>query len=173
MPKFSNNKILIEDIPKHEDIIALKLNKKYYSVIFIYSIIIFSILSTVLGLAFYYLDFDWFANYINTIIILYVLIWVLLFFYDWISFNRKSYAFREHDVVYKYGVLWQTTVLIPFNRIQHIALHQDFISRRFGLSSLQFYTAGGSTSDINIHGLTLDDAKRFKDFVSKSIEKKK
>ena len=173
MPKFSNNKILIEDIPKHEDIIALKLNKKYYLVIFIYSIIIFSILSTILGLAFYFLDFDWFANYINTIIILYLLIWVLLFFYDWISFNRKSYAFREHDVVYKYGVLWQTTVLIPFNRIQHIALHQDFISRKFGLASLQFYTAGGSTSDINIHGLTLDDAKGFKDFVSKSIEKKK
>ena len=26
---------------------------------------------------------------------------------------------------------------------------------------------------LNIHGLTLDDAKGFKDFVSKSIEKKK
>ena len=95
---------------------------------------------------------------------------MLLFFYDWISFNRKSYAFRDHDVIYKYGVLWQTTVLIPFNRIQHIALHQDFISRRFGLASLQFYTAGGSTSDVNIHGLTLDDAKKFKDFVSKRVE---
>ena len=171
--KFSNEKILKETLPKFEEIETSKLNKKYYSVTVISSLIVFSILSIILGLAFNFLDFDWFENYANTIFVLYLSIWVLLFFYDWISFNHKSYAFRDHDVIYKYGVLWQTTVLIPFNRIQHIALHQDFISRRFGLASLQFYTAGGSTSDINIHGLTLDDAKGFKDFVSKSIEKKK
>ena len=171
--KFSNKKILKEALPKFEEIETSKLNRKYYSVTVISSIIVFSILSTILGLAFNFLDFDWFENYANTIIVLYLSIWVLLFFYDWISFNRKSYAFRGHDVIYKYGVLWQTTVLIPFNRIQHISLHQDFISRKFGLASLQFYTAGGSTSDINIHGLSLDDAKRFKDFVSKRVEKNK
>ena len=168
--KFSNEKILKEALPKFEEIETSKLNRKYYSVTVISSIIVFSILSTILGLAFNFLDFDWFQNYTNTIIVFYIFIWVLLFFYDWISFNRKSYAFRDHDVIYKYGVLWQTTVLIPFNRIQHIALHQDFISRRFGLASLQFYTAGGSTSDVNIHGLTFDDAKKFKDFVSKRVE---
>ena len=171
--KFSNEKILKETLPKFEEIETSKLNKKYYLVTVISSLIVFFILSIILGIAFNFLDFDWFENYANTIIVLYLFIWVLLFFYDWISFNRKSYAFRDHDVIYKYGVLWQTTVLIPFNRIQHIALHQDFISRRFGLASLQFYTAGGSTSDINIHGLSLDDAKRFKDFVSKRVEKNK
>ena len=171
--KFSNKKILKETLPKFEEIETSKLNRKYYSVTVVSSIIVFSVLSTLIGLAFNFLDFDWFENYTNTIIVLYLFIWVLLFFYDWISFNHKGYAFRDHDVIYKYGVLWQTSVLIPFNRIQHIALHQDFISRRFGLASLQFYTAGGSASDINIHGLTLDDAKRFKDFVSKRIEKKK
>ncbi len=171
--KFSNEKILKETLPKFEEIETSKLNKKYYLVTVISSLIVFFILSIILGIAFNFLDFDWFENYANTIIVLYLSIWVLLFFYDWISFNRKSYAFRDHDVIYKYGVIWQTTVLIPFNRIQHIALHQDFISRRFGLASLQFYTAGGSTSDINIHGLILDDAKRFKDFVSKRVEKNK
>ena len=170
---FSNEKILKETLPKFEVIETSKLNKKYYLVTVISSLIVFFILSIILGIAFNFLDFDWFENYANTIIVLYLFIWLLLFFYDWISFNRKSYAFRDHDVIYKYGVLWETTVLIPFNRIQHIALHQDFISRRFGLASLQFYTAGGSTSDINIHGLTLDDAKRFKDFVSKRVEKNK
>ena len=171
--KFSNEKILKETLPKFEEIETSKLNKKYYLVTVISSLIVFFILSIILGIAINFLDFDWFENYANTIIVLYLFIWVLLFFYDWISFNRKSYAFRDHDVIYKYGIIWQTTVLIPFNRIQHIALHQDFISRKFGLASLQFYTAGGSTSDINIHGLILDDAKRFKDFVSKRVEKNK
>ena len=109
--KFSNEKILKENL--FEEIETSKLNKKYYSVTVISSLIVFSILSTILGLAFNFLDFDWFQNYTNTIIVLYLSIWALLFFYDWISFNRKSFAFRDHDVIYKYGVLWQTTVLIP------------------------------------------------------------
>ena len=116
--KFSNEKILKETLPKFEEIETSKLNIKYYSVTVISSIIVFFILSIILGLAFNFLDFDWFENYSNTIIVLYLSIWVLLFFYDWISFNRKSYAFRDHDVIYKYGVLWQTTVLIPFKTIK-------------------------------------------------------
>ena len=92
--KFSNKKILKETLPKFEDIITSKLNIKYYSVTVISSIIVFSILSTILGLAFNFLDFDWFENYANTITVLYLSIWGF-FFYDWISFNRKNYAFRD------------------------------------------------------------------------------
>ena len=88
--KFSNKKILKETLPKFEEIETSKLNRKYYSVTVVSSIIVFSVLSTLLGLAFNFLDFDWFENYTNTIIVLYLFIWVLLFFYDWISFNRKS-----------------------------------------------------------------------------------
>ena len=62
-------------------------------------------------------------------------------------------------------------MLIPFNRIQHIALHQGIFSRIYGLASLQFYTAGGSTTDVNIKGFKLEDAKKFKEFVSNKIEK--
>ena len=80
--KFSNEKILKETLPKFEEIETSKLNIKYYSVKVISSIIVFSILSTILGLAFNFLDFDWFLNYINTIIVLYLLLWGLLFFYD-------------------------------------------------------------------------------------------
>ena len=87
------------------------------------------------------------------------------------SFKRRSYVFRDHDVVYKYGVIYHTNVLIPFNRIQHIALHQWLFSRMYGLSSLQFYTAGGATTDINIKGLKLETAQKFKTFVSEKIEK--
>ena len=45
--KFSNKKILKETLPKFEEIETSKLNKKYYSVTVISSIIVFSILSTI------------------------------------------------------------------------------------------------------------------------------
>ena len=66
--KFSNEKILKETLPKFEEIETSKLNRRYYLVTVISSIIVFSILSTILGLAFNFLDFDWFENYANTII---------------------------------------------------------------------------------------------------------
>ena len=56
--KFRNEKILKENLPKFEEIETSKLNKKYYSVTVISSLIVFSILSTILGLAFNFLDFD-------------------------------------------------------------------------------------------------------------------
>ena len=74
-------------------------------------------------------------------------------------------------MIYNFGVFQKTTVLIPFNRIQHIALHQGPFSRKFGLASLQFYTAGGSTTDISIPGIPLEIAKSFKETISDKIEK--
>jgi membrane protein YdbS with pleckstrin-like domain len=43
-----------------------------------------------------------------------------IFFY-WIP---KKRAFREHDVLYKYGILATKTIIIPYNRVQHVALHE-------------------------------------------------
>jgi membrane protein YdbS with pleckstrin-like domain len=35
----------------------------------------------------------------------------------------------EHDVLYKYGILATKTIIIPYNRVQHVALHEGFVSR--------------------------------------------
>ena len=103
--------------------------------------------------------------------IAYFTFWGLYVVYSWAGFKRKSYCYRAHDVIYNFGVFHKTTVLIPFNRIQHIALHQGLFSRKFGLASLQFYTAGGSTTDIRIPGIPLEIAKSFKETISYKIEK--
>jgi membrane protein YdbS with pleckstrin-like domain len=38
------------------------------------------------------------------------------------------------------------------------------------LASLQFYTAGGSATDVSIPGMPLDMAKSFKEAISEKIE---
>ena len=80
----------------------------------------------------------------------------------------------EHDAIYKSGLISETTTIIPFNRVQHVALHQGFISRKLGLASIELFTAGGSSSDLEIPGLLLADAQIIKIwFPKKSIRQSK
>ena len=168
---FENNKILAQDLPNYEAVAATVLDKKYYWVVLTSTFIVFSFISVGLMLCFYFLNFLKSMPYKQAAAIVYFTFWGLYIVYSWFGFKRKSYCYRTHDVIYNYGVFHKTTVLIPFNRIQHIALHQGLFSRNFGLASLQFYTAGGSTTDISIPGIPLEIAKSFKEMISDKIEK--
>ena len=160
---FENNKILAQDLPNYEAVAATVLDKKHYWVVLTSTFIVFSFISVGLMLCFYFLNFLKSMPYKQAAAIVYFTFWGLYVVYSWFGFKRKSYCYRTHDVIYNYGVFHKTTVLIPFNRIQHIALHQGLFSRKFGLASLQFYTAGGSTTDISIPGMPLEIAKSFKE----------
>ena len=168
---FENNKILAQDLPNYETVAATVLDKKHYWVVLISTFIVFSFISVGLMLCFYFFNFLKSMPYKQAAAIAYFSFWGLYVVYSWIGFKRKSYCYRTHDVIYNFGVFHKTTVLIPFNRIQHIALHQGLFSRKFGLASLQFYTAGGSTTDISIPGMPLEIAKSFKETISDKIEK--
>lgn len=86
-------------------------------------------------------------------------------------FAQKSYAIRERDITYKTGLLSRTTTTIPFNRVQHCDIKQGVISRYFGLSKLNIYTAGGSRSDLAIPGLKPEVANKVMEFVlQKTLE---
>ena len=95
-----------------------------------------------------------------------ILIIGLLFWISTIAFRKKGYAIREKDVVFRKGLLATTTTIIPFNRIQHVALHEGVLSRMYDLSELQVYTAGGSSSDLHISGLPKIQAEKIKTFLN-------
>ena len=170
--KFTNNEIKLSEIPNFEHIKTKKIERSYLNVVVINEIIGVIIFAIILGALFYFVQFLNFSNYKIYYITIFLIISALSFLYSLASFRKKSYAFRDHDVIYKYGVFKESLVIVPYNRIQHIALHQGFFSRRYDLASLEFYTAGGSTSDINIPGFRLEDARNLKEIVSKKIEKK-
>ena len=173
MPKkFTNNEIKLTEIPNFEHIKTNKIEKSYINIVIINEIIGFIVFAVILGILFYFVKFFNFSTYKLYYIVGFLIISTLSFFYSLTSFRKKSYAFRDHDVIYKYGVIKESLIIVPYNRIQHIALHQGFFSRRYKLASLEFYTAGGSTSDINIPGFQLEDARNLKEIVSKKIEKK-
>jgi len=98
-------------------------------------------------------------------IIIWLLISIVIMAIVGPAFRQKGYAVRERDISYKTGLLFRKTTTIPFNRVQHCDIKQGLISRYFGLSKLNVYTAGGAKSDLSIPGLTTDKAQKLMDFV--------
>ena len=72
-------------------------------------------------------------------------------------------ALREHDILYKSGVLWKSYKAIPFNRLQHIELRRSPIDRGLDLASLSFFTAGGNYGDLNIAGFRHEQAQQIRE----------
>lgn len=83
--------------------------------------------------------------------------------------SKKGYAVREHDIVYKSGLLSQKQTTIPFNRVQHVEIYEGVLLRLFGLCRIEFFTAGGSLGDLKIPGLPLVEANKIKNYVIEQV----
>lgn len=170
MDDFTNNEVEISNLPQFEAVHLKPLQSNYYKVILINIGIIFVLLG--IGLAvFAYLNDDFLSNRMWMILGgSYTVFLIVSIVFSLLSFNCKGFAFREHDAIYKSGVIAQTTTIVPYKRVQHVALHQGLFSRYFGLASLELFTAGGSTTDLEIKGLTLDEAQRYKIWIIQKID---
>lgn len=86
-----------------------------------------------------------------------------------ISVPRIGYAVRDKDIIHRSGVFWRTVTAIPFNRIQHVEKSSTPLDRRFGIATLQIFTAGGSGGDLKIHGLPAQIAERLRVFILEKV----
>jgi membrane protein YdbS with pleckstrin-like domain len=169
MNEFTNNPIDITQLPKFEEVQLKGLNPKYITVLlFNFSLLLILVIGGFSAL--FYFKQEAFSNTIWIAILVGLVLFLAgLVVFTKLSFHKKGYAFREHDAIYKSGLISETTTIIPFNRVQHVALHQGFISRKLGLASIELFTAGGSSSDLEIPGLLLADAQLIKNLVSQKI----
>jgi len=169
MTNFTNEAIEINELPKFEEVQLRGLHSNYLKVmLFNFSLLIILVLG---GFAtVFVLKKDIFSiNVWGSIFVALILLLGLIVFFTKKSFKKIGYAFRSHDAIYKSGLISETTTIIPFNRVQHVALHQGFISRKLGLASVELFTAGGSSSDLKIPGLLLEEAQKIKNLVSQKI----
>lgn len=98
------------------------------------------------------------------------LFWVINFILTGKAFAKKKYALREKDIIYLKGLIWSKRISIPFNRIQHAEVKQGPIERLYKLHNLKIFTAGGSSSDLSIPGLTEETALKLKNFILNKVE---
>jgi membrane protein YdbS with pleckstrin-like domain len=97
------------------------------------------------------------------------IIWALLatalFAWPTIALPKRGYVLRDKDVLFRKGVIWQSVTAIPFNRIQHVETSSTPFDRKFGLATLQLFTAGGSGGDLKIDGLAEGTAEQMRVYV--------
>ena len=168
MQEFTNETIDLDQLPKYQDLELNVPNRKYWNVILI-NLIIFLIITGAIGGSILFLVNDLQMHLIYTIVG-FIIFSVLLFLLYKASFKKRGYALREKDIVYKHGVIAETTMIIPLNRIQHVALDEGLISRKYGLATLKIYTAGGQSGHMNIAGIEVEKAKIIKEVLVKRLD---
>lgn len=165
MTSFNNEYIVLEDLPKVEEIPFQPLEKNYLYVELCGGILFFCIV--LIGLAIGKIIAQ--GSFPNQYFLLAMgvgILWMLLSlaFTFW-KFKKKEYALRERDICYRKGVFWKSSTVIPFNRVQHCEVNQGPIDRLWGLGKLKIFTAGGSSSDLTIPGVLPEKAHQIKDFI--------
>lgn len=83
--------------------------------------------------------------------------------------SYRAWALREHDLIYRYGVIWRKTVIVPFARIQHVEALDGPLERYLGLMRVKCFTAGGMTADLTVKGLDREDARRVRQYLLEQI----
>jgi membrane protein YdbS with pleckstrin-like domain len=166
---FTNETIDTTQLPKFEEVQFTLLHPNYWKVTLISLFIFFLIMVTGVGIALFFNE-QLVEFYIEIVIAIAILM-LLVVFFSRISFNKKGFAFRNHDVLFRHGIIATNTIVIPYNRVQHVALHEGLISRYFGLAKIEIFTAGGSSSDIEIPGIEKGQAENIKQLLMGKIQK--
>lgn len=157
---FINEPVNTLELPKFEEVQLTPIHKDYWKVLLYNILISFGLVGAGVAVTVYFIEE--FHPYIIYIAIVFAIIVALTVFINWISYRNKGFAFRTHDVIYRSGAIAITTTIIPYNRIQHAALHEGWLARRFGLASIGVFTAGAQGSDITIPGLVKEHAENIK-----------
>jgi membrane protein YdbS with pleckstrin-like domain len=169
MEDFTNETIDTRQLPKFEEVEFSVLHPNYWKVTLIILAVFFLIIAIVIG---FVMSFnEELSLYITEISIVYVVLLLIVLFFSRMSFKKKGFAFRNHDVLFRHGIIATNTLVIPYNRVQHVALHEGLLSRFFGLAKIEIFTAGGSSSDIEIPGIAKEQAENIKQLLMGKIQK--
>ncbi|PKB18593.1 PH domain-containing protein [Flavobacterium sp. 5] len=169
MEDFTNETIDTTLLPKFEEVQFSLLHPDYWKVILAGLTLFFVVIAIGVGTILYFNE-ELFL-FITELSIIYIVLLLLVVFMSRISFKKKGFAFRTHDVLFRHGIIATNTLVIPYNRVQHVALHEGLLSRFFGLASIEVFTAGGSSSDIQIPGIAKVQAENIKQLLMGKIQK--
>lgn len=168
MENFTNEVIDINQLPKYEAVSLTSPHPKYWNVM-VFNICIFFLISGG-ALATLLVVNKTVKPYLYPILIAYVIILTTTFILYYLGFKRRGFALREKDIIYKSGVIAETTKIIPLNRIQHVALDEGLFSRIYQLATLEIHTAGGSSGHMQIAGIPVESAKIIKEALIKRLD---
>lgn len=163
---FTNNPIDLQDLPQFDQVPLHGIQPHYWKVVR-FNLIVLAILLIIINVVVYAMAEEPTVLAI-TVPVSAALVILLTALYKR-AIGKMGYAFRERDVIFRHGVITITTTVIPYHRVQHVAMHEGWLSRTLGLARIQVYTAGSGSGDISIPGLEASDAVQLKQLLMGKI----
>jgi len=98
-----------------------------------------------------------------TLVILVPLAPIVMLTIYWIPkyYNTIIYRLTDKEMVWRRGVWFKNTGIVPYNRITNVDIAQGPISRRFGIASLKIQTAGYSVTSAAHSEIRIDGVEDF------------
>lgn len=165
-PQFENTQVDIDSLPSSAQLNLVPMESKY-KLVRILGWVIFALILTTVALILIVIFKN--ENIVPGLWItagVYFIIMIFSFLITYFGYYQMAYALREKDIFFKKGWIFRKAVVVPFERIQHCEVNRGPIDRYFGLASLKVFTAGGSSSDLSIPGITEERAHRLKDYIT-------
>jgi len=143
-----------------------QLKKVYY---------IYLVLILVIAFLPWYIPVLIFSPMIVSVLVGGVCLLIVLFVIYWIGryYDSISYRLTDKEIIWRRGVWFRNTGIVPFDRITNVDISQGPISRRLGIGTLKVQTAGYSTQsspEINIAGVK--NFEELRDIIMKFVERK-
>lgn len=165
---FENTQIPVSDLPHAEDVDFQHLAPAYRTVELVATTLLFGFLF--IGWLMFFLFNELPAQWpVWAALAVWTVLFALSMYLAWMRWTVAGYALREHDITHKHGVIFRVVTTIPFNRMQHCEISRGPVESAFGLATLRVFTAGGSSSDLSIEGLPVEEAQRIKEFITGKI----
>jgi len=159
----------VSDFPNVTEIIFKSISKIFLKVILLNASFVFCVILIGLILIDYFNLLEEFGDYFNLSYGAFIVVFSLVILLNFLGFKKRKYAVREKDISYKSGIFFKKLTTVPFSRVQHIEIDEKPISRLFGLASISIYTAGDSSDDLVIKGITKQIALQIKEYISTKI----
>jgi membrane protein YdbS with pleckstrin-like domain len=164
---FENPEITIENLPRVDTVDWQSLDPKLKRMHQVQTLLI--MLGTTIPLGFITFVAEIPARPAIAIWSMWAIILIISLGWPMISVPKRGYVVRDRDMLFKKGVIWRSVTAVPFNRIQHAETSNTPLDRKFGLATLQLFTAGGSGGDLKIDGLAASTAEQLRIYILRKV----
>ena len=93
-----------------------------------------------------------------------------IFWFPRRKYQEMGYRLAVDHLEYRLGVFWKVSVMIPLDRSQHVDLQDGPLERRFGLTTLEVFTAGTRNASHEIPGLAAATGRQLRQHLVRAAD---
>lgn len=166
MSTFTNKPLAVADIPEHAQVPLEQVAPQFLKVMLWERFIYWVFIAAALGVLAWQLKVSALLYWRIGLGVLGAGLLLFMWYTARKSFANMGYALRQHDLIFRKGWLFEQLHVVPLKKIQHCQVKRGPLERRYKLSSLRIFTAGGAGADVTLGGLPTDTANILKDWLT-------